>query len=435
MVEPVAGKLPSSREEIAQIQSVRKRVAFERARKIPWYAGRLDGIDPARLDERAVWERIPILTKDDLRQFDHQTFMQQFCAVPPEEIAEYWRSGGTTGKPVFYPRSYEDVQYGLISWGRSFPCIGLGAADLVHLSFPIGIHPAGQVWARSAQLFKVGMAWVGAGNAVPSRAQLDLILALRPTAFIGMSSFALHLANLAEANGIDLANASVKTVVCSAETLSDAKREKIGRMWGAQVYDVFGMSEAGLMGAENAAHDGIHIWTDLFHVEVVDPDTGRQVPEGEIGTFCVTPLWTGHATPFLRWNSGDLVRYINRSEGTGPFAELFPMIKHANRTTGFFKVRGVNVNHAEFEDLVFRLPEITDFQAILETIPATGLEQLRVIIEVKREAVPEQVVAALRERVRHVFEVNAAVDVQPLGTLAAEFEKSVKAPRFVDRRV
>src|SRR4051812_14301726 len=197
--------------------------------------------------------------------------------------------------------------------------MGIGPGDLCHLSFPIGIHPAGQVWARSGHLAGVGIVWVGAGNAVPSEAQLDLIRSLEPTVFMGMSSFALHLATLAEARGIDLAGGTVKKVVCSAETLSDAKREKIGRQWGAEVYDVFGMSEAGLMGGENNAHDGIHIWTDMYYVEVVDPATGKAVPEGEVGTFCVTPLWTNHATPFLRWNSGDLVRYVGQSKGAGRF--------------------------------------------------------------------------------------------------------------------
>ena len=431
---PEVGTLPRSRAQIEAIQSVRKRIAFERAKTIPWYRGKLDHIAIDRLDDPAEWARIPILTKDELRRFDHAQFMQQFCAVPAREIAEYWRSGGATGQPVFYPRSYDDVHYGLISWGRSFPCVGLGADDLCHLSFPIGVHPAGQVWARSARHFKVGMAWVGAGNAVPSRAQLELIQTLKPTCFIGMSSFALHLANLAEAHDIDLAGSTVKTVICSAETLSDAKRQKIAQMWGAEVYDVFGMSEAGLMGAENAAHDGIHIWTDLFFVEVVDPDTGRQVPHGEVGTFCVTPLWTGHATPLLRWNSGDLVRFIDRSVGTGPYAALFPMIKHANRTSGFFKIRGVNVNHAEFEDMMFRQPAVTDFQALLETMPASGLEQLRVLIEVKRDALAADVIQTVAAAIKHSFEVSAQVDVQPIGTLAAEFEKSTKAPRFVDRR-
>jgi phenylacetate-CoA ligase len=141
-------------------------------------------------------------------------------------------------------------------------------------------------------MFGVGMVWVGAGNSYPSVAQLELIQTLRPTVLIGMSSFALHLANLAEAKGIDLAASSVCKLVCSAETLSAAKREKLSRLWDAEVFDVFGMSEAGLMGAENSAHDGIHIWTDMYFIEVVDAGTGRAVPEGEVGTLCVTPLWT-----------------------------------------------------------------------------------------------------------------------------------------------
>ena len=347
---PTVNALPRSRQHIAAMQSERKRVAFERAKLAPWYRGKLDHIRADRLDDPEEWQKIPVLDKDTLRTFDHAGFMENFCVAPKEKIAEYWRSGGSTGRPVFYPRTYEDVQAGLVSWGRSFPCIGLDSSDLCHLAFPIGIHPAGQVWARSAQLYGVGMTWVGAGNVVPTVNQLELIQTLKPTAVLGMSSFALHMANVALARGLDLRELGVKKLVCSAEALSAAKREKLTRLWGAEVYDVFGMSEAGLMGAENAAHDGIHIWTDLFYVEVIDPSTGQTVAPGEVGTFCVTPLWTNHATPLLRWNSGDLVTYIEQSTGSGIYSELFPIIRHANRTTGFFKVRGVNVNHTEFED-------------------------------------------------------------------------------------
>src|SRR5262247_2826338 len=421
MYEPSPDALPSSRAQIAEIQRVRKRVAFERARQAPWYRGKLEHIDPARLDDPAEWRKIPILTKDALRAMDHQEFMRQFCVAQPGEIAEYWRSGGTTGRPVFYPRTFDDVRYGLVSWGRSFPCIGLGSGDLCHIAFPIGIHPAGQVWARSAQLFKVGMAWVGAGNATPSAAQLELIQALRPTCFMGMSSFVLHLANLAEARGIDLARSSVKTMICSAETLSAAKREKLARMWGAEVFDVFGMSEAGLMGAENAAHDGIHIWTDLYFIEVVDPETGKAMPDGEIGTLCVTPLWTNHATPFLRWNSGDLISFVPQSKGSGTYADLYPMIRHANRTTGFFKVRGVNVNHAEFEDMMFRNAEVLDFQAVLETEDKTGREGLRVLIEVKGTCDAETARLQVAEAVKRTFEFSPQVEPLQRGTLATEF--------------
>ena len=433
--EPGIATLPQSRAQIAGIQSERKRVAFERAKTAPWYRGKLDHVRVDRLDDPEEWQKIPVLDKDTLRTFDHAAFMQQFCVAPRQRIAEYWRSGGSTGKPVFYPRTYDDVRFGLVSWGRSFPCIGIDANDLCHLAFPIGIHPAGQVWARSAQLVEVGMTWVGAGNVVPTAMQLELIGALKPTVVMGMSSFALHLANTANAAGIDLRASGVQKIICSAETLSQAKREKLQRMWGAEVYDVFGMSEAGLMGAENAAHDGIHIWTDLFHVEVIDPDSGRQLPHGEVGTFCVTPLWTNHATPFLRWNSGDLVRYIEQSAGSGPYAELFPMIRHANRTTGFFKVRGVNINHAEFEDEMFRIASITDFQAVLETDSGSGLENMRVRVEQSRDAAGTASAATVLAMIKARFEITASIDVLPPGSLAVEFEKSIKAPRFVDLRV
>lgn len=425
--------LPASRADILKIQSERKRIAFERAKQAPWYKGRLDGIDANRLDDPEVWQRIPIVDKDILRTYDHAGFMEAFCIAPPTEIAEYWRSGGTTGTPVFYPRTFADVEYGFVTWGRSLPAMGIGPGDLCHMSFPLGIHPAGQGWARAAHQFGVGMAWVGAGNAVPSAAQLELIRTLKPTVLIAMPSFALHLANLAAEKGIDLTESSVTKVVCSAEPLSDAKREKLARTWGADVFNVFGMSEGGLMGAEGDAHDGIHIWTDMFHIEVVDPETGIPVAPGEEGHLCQTPLWTNHATPFLRWNSGDLVRLVEQGGSTGPYGELFPMIQHANRTTGFFKIRGVNINHAEFEDFIFAMPPINDFQAVLVT-DASDLETLNVRIEVRRGEDAGAIAESLATRVKSTFEVSPRIEVLEIGTLARLFESSIKAPRFVDDR-
>jgi phenylacetate-CoA ligase len=195
------------------------------------------------------------------------------------------------------------------------------------------------------------------------------------------------------------------------------------------------MSEAGLMGAESSAHDGIHIWTDMYFIEVVDPDTGKSVPDGEIGTLCVTPLWTNHATPFLRWNSGDVIQMFSQSAGSGPWADLFPIIKHAHRTTGFFKIRGVNVNHSEFEDLMFKQKLVNDFQAVLLTDPATGREDIKILIEISRDLDHSEICAIVAGHVKKTFEVVPLVEVLPLGTLAAEFERSIKAPRFVDRRV
>ena len=135
----------NQRRDVVGLDPEFRPVGVERAKRAGWYKDKLDHIDPAKLDDPEEWSKIPIIDKDTLRQWSHDEFMAQVNIAPPEEISEYWRSGGTTGQPVFYPRTFEDVDYGLLSWGRSFPCIGIGAGDLCHISFPIGIHPAGQI--------------------------------------------------------------------------------------------------------------------------------------------------------------------------------------------------------------------------------------------------------------------------------------------------
>ena len=163
---------------------------------------------------------------------------------------------------------------------------------------------------------------------------------------------------------------------------------------------------------------------------MVDPDSGRSLPEGEIGTLCVTPY--GPITPrpsSLEFGRSGQLRA--RSAGSGTFADLYPMIRHA---PGFFKIRSVNVNRAEFEDFMFRKPEVLDFQAVLETEVATGREGLKVLIEIKGAIDEALVCANVRGEHQQTFEVSPLVEVLKRGTLATEFERSLKAPRFVDRR-
>ncbi len=423
--------MPQSREQIAGIQRAQKRVAVERAMTAPFHAERLKGIDLDRLEEPEEWAKIPILDKEELRAIPPDRFYDQFCIAPRSEVAEYWRSGGATGVPLFYPRTFEDMRYGILSFARSFHCAGAGAGDTAHISFPLGIHPVGQVYARAAQAQGIGVNWAGSGASTPSALQIELIRRNRPTIWLGMSSYGLHLANLAEAQGIDLAGGPVRLVMCSAEAVSEAKRTKIERMWGATLYDNFGMTEAGMMGGESEAHDGFHIWTDMYVIEVVDASSGEPVAEGEEGMLVVTPLWTNNATTFVRWNSGDIVSYHERGATSGPFS-VFPVIRHAHRTAGFFKVRGVNINHAEFEDFVFRDQAVVDFKA--EAVAEGDLDQLRISIEVRGGADAETVAARLGAATKATFEVTPQVVVLERGTLAREFEASVKAPRFVDRR-
>jgi len=254
---------------------------------------------------------------------------------------------------------------------------------------------------------------------------------MKPTLWMGMPSYGLHLANLAEAQGVDLAAGSVRKVLVGAEALSKAKREKLERMWGAEVNDLFGMTEIGILGADSRMHEGFHIQTDQALFEVVDEKSGLPVAQGQEGLMVITPLWINNATPFLPWSSGDIVTIRDATSLDGPFS-VFPVMRHAHRTAGFFKIRGVNMNHAEFEDFIFRMPEVNDFKVELLTV--SDREDLRLMIEVKRGLDAGGISAKVADAVRKTFEVRPDVEVLPTGTLAHEFESSVKALRFVDKR-
>ncbi|HEX6690776.1 MAG TPA: hypothetical protein VF110_06450, partial [Burkholderiales bacterium] len=176
---------------------------------------------------------------------------------------------------------------------------------------------------------------------------------------------------------------------------------------------------------------GFRIWTDFYFIEVLDPKSFEPVKEGETGTLVVTALQTNNVTPFLRWSSGDLVSYSEADDGAGPFS-VFPRIKHAHRTAGFFKVRGVNLGHQDLEDFIFRHQEIGDFRA--EAMNEGGLDLLRLSIEVRRGVAAEEMTRRLTAEVKEKFELQPQVVVLESGTLAKEFEANIKAARFVDRR-
>ena len=412
---------PASPSEVLKIQRERKRVAVERARQSPFLRKR---IPKGPVEE--IWRRIPLLTKEELRSIPPERFHDEFCIQPRTKVVEYWRSGGATGRPLFYPRSAEDTEHGLRAFERAWALIGATADDCAHISFPLGVHPVAHLYARAAINHGIGTVWCGAGTNTPSETQLELIDHLKPTVWLGMASYGLHLANLAEAKGVDLKSSSVEKLIVAAEPLSAVKRKKLEDAWGAEVFDHFGMTEAAFVAGEGVGHHGLHIWADQFYCEVVDEKSGEPVPEGQIGSLVVTPLWNNTMTPFLRWSSGDLVSFTSEGKGDAPWS-VFPILKHARRTVGFFKVRGVNINHADLEDALFRDPQVVDFRA--EVTNEGDNDVLRLFVELRSEDK-----ACVVDAVRKTFQVTPQVSLLARGTIAKEFEAAVKPPRFTDKR-
>ena len=416
---------PRSQEEIEQIQRERMRIAVERALRAPFWKKRMPQLVFGRVHEPEVWCRIPILTKDDLRQIPPERFHDEFCIAPRTEVVEYWRSGGATGRPLFYPRSAEDMETNLMAFERAWALIGATREDCAHISFPLGVHPVAHLYARAAINLGIGTVWCGAGTNTPSETQLELIEHLKPTIWIGMASYGLHLANLAEVKGIDLSRSTVKKLLVAAEPLSPVKREKLERAWGAEVFDHFGMTEAAIVSGESVDHKGLHAFTDLWHLEVVN-EAGEPVAEGEVGSLVVTALWSNTITPFLRWSSGDLVSLSKPEKGNHPWS-VFPVMRHARRTVGFFKVRGVNINHADLEDAMFRDPDVVDFRA--EVYNRGANDVLHLHVETRAGATDR-----IAQMMRKTFQITPEITLLARGTIAKDFEADVKAPRFVDKR-
>jgi phenylacetate-CoA ligase len=419
---------PASRAEIERIQRERKRVAVERAMRAPFFKNRLKNVDLEKLDRPEEWRKIPILTKEELRQIPPERFHEEFCIQPRTKAVEYWRSGGATGRPLFYPRSAEDTAHGLVAFERAWALIGATADDCAHISFPLGVHPVAHLYARAAINRGIGTVWCGAGTNTPSETQLELIDHLKPTVWLGMASYGLHLANLAETKGFDLKNSTVKKIIVAAEPLSPVKRQKLEQAWGAEVFDHFGMTEGAFVAGEGIGHHGLHVWADFFYLEVLDEKSGEPVPEGEVGSLVVTPLWNNSMTPFLRWSSGDLVSLSHKNISNENPWSVFPLLRHARRTIGFFKVRGVNINHSDLEDALFREPDVVDFRAEVYA-SETGNDVLHLHVEMRQQN-REKIVAAMKK----TFQVSPEVTLLPRGTIAKEFETNIKAPRFVDKR-
>lgn len=397
----------------------------DQAWQAPFFAGKLRtaGLAPGASLDWAQWLAIAPTTKDELRRLD--PFEDQLRAVPRTDVVEYWRSGGVTGVPLLYPRSAVDIQTSADSFTQALAFAGVGPADVFLCSLPLGLHPAGQQMLRAAESLGAATLWAGAGNQTSPAAQAALIRDMGVTVWCAMPSFALHVAHLAEAAGCAVTDNPPRTLITTAEPLTPTRRSTVAAMTGAHVVDTFGMSEVTLFGVECGRRPGLHASTRQIFCEVLDPDSVQPVPPGESGVLCVTPTWSRGATPFLRWLSGDVVRLETGCECERA-AE--PRLVHSGRTNAFFKVRGVNVNHAEVEEAFFGTDGLKDY--LVEISPD---DHLRVHMECAPDAADE-IGVRIGRLFTDRFGVRAELTFLERGSIASRLEGQVKPQRFVDLR-
>jgi phenylacetate-CoA ligase len=365
--------------------------------------------------------RLPFTTKREL--------MEDQAAAPPfgtnltyplERYVRVHQTSGTTGAPLRWLDTQESWAWWARCWGFVFRGAGIGTGDRVFFPFSFGLFVG--FWAGFEGARALG-AMVIPGGGQDSAQRLAAIQSLGATAICCTPSYALHLAEVARARGVELAKLAVRATVHAGEPGAGipAVRARIQEAWGARAYDHAGMTEMGAYGFECAAQAGLHVNESEFIAEVIDPATERPAREGEL---VLTNL--GRAgSPVFRYRTGDRVRLAEKPCQCGrTFMRLEGGI--LGRVDDMLVVRGVNVFPSAIEGIVRRYPEVEEF--LIEVYRRAEMDEVRLLVEVNGGA--PQVTAAVREALR----VNLGIRVEVVPVPARSLPRyELKAKRLVRR--
>lgn len=382
------------------------------------------GVRPEDCRSLADLARFPFTVKDDLRA----TYPFGMFAVPRADVRRIHASSGTTGRPTVVGYTEHDLSVWADLVARSLHAAGARPGHTVHVAYGYGLFTGGLGAHYGAE--RLGCTVIPASGGLTAR-QVQLVQDLRPEVIMVTPSYMLTLLDKFERQGLDPRASSLKVGVFGAEPWTEAMRREIEERFAIDTVDIYGLSE--VMGPGVAqecveSKDGLHLWEDHFLPEVVDPDTGEVLPDGEHGELVRTSL-TKEAIPVVRYRTRDLTRLL---PGTARPA-FRRMEKVTGRSDDMIILRGVNLFPAQVEEIVLRTPGVAPhFQ--LRLTRDGRLDRLTVRAEARPGATAEQRTAAVTAIARAVKEgigVSVAVEIVPPETL----ERSVgKIKRIVDDR-
>jgi phenylacetate-CoA ligase len=397
--------------------------------KVPFYSAAMTavGMEPGDVKTVEDISALPFTTKDDYRT----NYPFGLFAVPQAEVIEVHSSSGTTGKPVTVGYTRGDLEMWSELVARFAAAAGVTAADIAHVAFGYGMFTGG--FGLHYGLQKLGATVIphSAGN---TQRQIQFMEDFGATVLICTPSYALHLGEAAQKDGAR-GRMKLRLGLFGAEACSDSLRRRIERRLQISATDNYGLTEVigpGVAG-ECECKDGMHIAEDHFLVEVLDPTTGRPVPDGEVGELVFTSL-TKECSPVLRYRTRDLSRVTRETCACG--RTMARMHKVVGRTDDMFIISGVNVFPSTVESILFEIDGLEPhYEIVLERKGA--LEGFTVRVEVNEEIFNgwmDDLVAFERlvtERLRSALLVRPKVKLVEPGTLP---RSEGKAERVIDRR-
>jgi phenylacetate-CoA ligase len=416
----------ASRDELAALQLERLKQTLAHAYDhVPHYRRKFDAarVAPGDLKSFADLANFPFTTKQDLR--DNYPF--GMFAVPREKVVRIHASSGTTGKPTVVGYTAKDVDTWATVMARSIRAAGGRAGDIIHVAYGYGLFTGGLGAHYGAE--KLGATVIPMSGGMTER-QVQLIADFKPDIIMVTPSYMLAIAEEMERQGLDPRLSSLKIGIFGAEPWTPAMRTAIETKVDIDAIDIYGLSEIigpGVAQECVETKDGLTVWEDHFYPEIVDPESGRALADGEKGELVFTSL-TKEALPMIRYRTRDLTRLLP------PTARSMRRIeKITGRSDDMLIIRGVNVFPTQVEELILQHAALVPHYQLEISRPRI-LDEMVVVVErspASGTAEGDAAGAKLAHLVKSLIGVSAEVRVVAPGSI----ERSLgKAKRVIDKR-
>ena len=380
-----------SRDELSSVQDSKLREVVQyTASHNPYFAAKFKtvGVDPRNFKGLVDLDKLPFMSKDDFRK----EYPLGMSCVDKKTIAEMHMSSGSTGTPVVMPYTVADLDQWAECMARCYVMAGAEKGDVCQITPGFGLFNGGfgcYHGARAAELFILPC---GAGN---TSRQIKLAKDFGTRIITGVVSYAVRIMEILEEQKEKLPD--LKIGIFGAETFSNAMRDRIRNGLGIDVFDIYGMTETGgigTLGMDCADHSGIHMWDDQYIVEIVDHDTGKPLPDGEIGEVVVTAL-AREALPVIRFKTGDLSRVVSRQTCACGRTHM-KLDKISGRLDDMLIISGVNFFPAQVEQSLLKVPGVLpNYRMIIQD--HDGIKKLHVDVEAEEGVTGFMVEKQLKE--------------------------------------
>ena len=369
------------------------------------------------------FEKLPFSSKDDLRN----AYPLGIQAVPDEDVVRIHSSSGTTGRPVIIPYTKKDVDDWAIQFARCYEMAGITKKDRIQITPGYGLWTAGIGFQAGCEKLGAMAVPMGPGN---TEKQLQMMQDLQSTVICATSSYALLLSEEITKRGLK-DKIALKKGVIGSERWSDKMRKSIQDGLGIELYDIYGLTEiyGPGIGINCQKEKYIHYWDDYLFIEIINPETGKPVEDGEEGEIVITTL-VKEGAPLLRFRTHDLSRIIPEKCSCGSCYPRLDIIK--GRSDDMFKVHGVNMFPAQVEEVLHQIDGATsEYSIAIGHDDENNKDVMVLTVEVEGRVNFEETGKAIANLFKSKIGVNPKVAVVPVGTLPRS-EKKTK--RVFDHR-